>query len=124
MLLASLRAWFIPVQLLVDAIRAARKSPPPPAMDSLPVVVPERFGPVVESRDLKTPMPLVAVPARSTKGDAKRHAKRVVEGIEGKPVPWKKARKTIKKLARDPEAKARDVADPKKRSTLPPDGAA
>lgn len=126
----SLRAFKRLWQSVVDGVKQARKVPPKP---SEPTPLPDgavgvqieydgRLGPVVESPDIKTPLPLAQVPARSTRGDAKRHAKRVIEQRtnKGKPLTNKQVKKRIKKILRkDRDAQVKDVADPKKRSTLP-----
>lgn len=85
---------------LVAEVKAARSGQPRQKGD-VTVLVPVTAGPVVESRDLKTPLPLSRVPARSTKANAKRIAHLAAEEHSGRSMTWAQARKYLAKLERE-----------------------
>lgn len=65
------------------------------------VGVKHQDGPVVESRDLKRPLPLTRVPIRSTRKDAKRLAREMAERHSGRSMTWAQAYKYLAALERD-----------------------
>ena len=85
---------------LAAEVKAARSGTTRGSDDRV-ILVPATAGPVVESRDIKTPLPITHVPARSTKANAKRIAHLAAEEHSGRKMTWAQARKYLLKLERE-----------------------
>lgn len=110
-------AWDRCAQRLVAMVAAVRKrihearNPTPREIDPdhLEVFVPAAAGPVVETPASPNPLPLSAVPVRSTKADAKRQALAYARQRTRNPdLPWKKARQLLNQWEREERARERE----------------
>lgn len=76
----------------------------------IPIILPPEMGPLVETMGSDHPMPLVQIPIRSTKADAKREAWKFAEHRVGHELTWKQARRLLNGWEREERARNRALA--------------